>query len=75
MAHLLHDSESHKRRTIAFGRATGDAPPVALSDDGLQVLDRAGLDWEIIEIRLQEYLAHREIEELFASGDLPCLGV
>ena len=74
MAHLLHDSESHERRTIAFGRATGDAPPVELSDVGLQVLERAEADREIIELRFQEYLAHREIEELFASGDLTCLG-
>jgi hypothetical protein len=37
-------------------------------------LEAAGLDAAAIEMRLQELQARRELEELFASGELPPLG-
>lgn len=37
-------------------------------------LEVAGYDIAAMEMRLQEHHARRELEELFASGELPFLG-
>lgn len=55
-------------------RFTSDGAEAALFDESMSVLELAGLDWEAIEMRFQEHLARRELEELFASGELPSLG-
>lgn len=51
-----------------------DGADAAQFDESMSALELAGLDWEAIEMRFQEHLARRELEELFASGELPSLG-